>query len=49
MPADEEQKLVEFMAQGQNPNNPLPWDWDTHERLRALFALIMMPPSFLWR
>ena len=47
----EEQSLVSFMAQGQNPltNLPLDDDWDTQERFRAMVALILMSPSFLWR
>ncbi len=50
MPTDEEQKLVTFMAQGANPNTDLDLDdWDVQERLRALVALILMSPSFLWR
>ncbi len=47
--ADEEQRLVDFMAADENPLDDLPWDWDTHERLRATVALIFMSPSFLWR
>jgi len=51
LPTDEEQKLVAFMAQGENPLDDLPLDtdWETQERLRALVALILMTPSFLWR
>ncbi len=44
-------ELVDFMAQGHNPNFDLPLgsDWDTQERLRSMVALICMSPSFLWR
>jgi uncharacterized protein (DUF1800 family) len=51
MPAAEHAELVQFMAQGHNPDNDLPidGDWDTRERLRAMVALIFMSPSFLWR
>jgi len=51
LPIVEEESLVSFMAQGQNPLTDLPLDddWDTQERLRALVALILMSPSFLWR
>lgn len=47
----EEAELVEFMAQGFNPNLDLPLatDGDTQTRLRALVALICMTPSFLFR
>jgi len=51
MPAAERMEIVEFMAQGHNPNNDLPVtsDWDTQERLRSMVGLIFMSPSFLWR
>ncbi len=47
----EEAELVDFMAQGHNPSFDLPLDTDeaTQDRLRALIALILMAPSFLWR
>ncbi len=47
----EEAELVDFMAQGHNPEYDLPLDTDdyTQDRLRALIALIFMSPSFLWR
>lgn len=52
-PADalERDELIEFMAQGHNPNFDLPLDTDepTQERLRTLVALIVMTPSFLWK
>lgn len=43
--------LVEFMAQGYNPNFDLPLDTDddTKDRLRTLVALIFMTPSFLFK
>jgi hypothetical protein len=51
MPAADRAKIVEFMAQGHNPNFDLPLDtdWDTQERLRSMVALICMSPMFLWR
>ena len=47
----ERDELIEFMAQGHNPNFDLPLDTDapTQERLRTLVALIVMTPSFLWK
>ncbi|MEM7482696.1 MAG: DUF1800 domain-containing protein [Acidobacteriota bacterium] len=50
-PPSEHTKLVEFMAQGHNPSFDLPLDTDegTQIRLRALIALILQSPSFLWR
>ena len=47
----EHDELVEFMAQGRNPDYDLPLDTDEYvqDRLRALIALIFMSPSFLWR
>lgn len=49
--ASDEAVLVEFMAQGHNPNFNLPLDTDddTKDRLRALVALIFMTPSFLFK
>jgi uncharacterized protein (DUF1800 family) len=51
LPAAEEQSLVDFMAQGANPLTDLDLDndWEIQERLRALVALVLMSPSFLWR
>jgi len=51
MPAADRFEIVDFMAQGFNPNLDLPVDsdWDTQERLRAMVGLIFMTPSFLWR
>ena len=51
MPADDRQEIVDFMAQGYNPDLDLPvaTDYQTRERLRAMVALIFMSPSFLWR
>ena len=50
MPEAERTEIVEFMAQGHNPDSDLPVaaDWDTQERLRSMVALIFMSPSFLW-
>ena len=48
-PADRDE-LVEFMAQGVNPDLALNFgDDDTLERLRSLVGLIFMSPDFLWR
>ena len=51
MPPADRTEIVEFMAQGHNPDNDLPVaaDWGTQERVRSMVALIMMSPSFLWR
>jgi hypothetical protein len=51
MPAIERTEIVEFMAQGHNPDYDLAVasDWDTQERMRSMVALIFMSPSFLWR
>jgi uncharacterized protein (DUF1800 family) len=51
MPAADRARVVEFMAQGFNPDFDLPVDSDrdTRERLRSMVALILMSPSFLWR
>ncbi len=51
MPAAERNEIVEFMAQGHNPDFDLPLDSDedTQERLRSMVGLIFMSPSFLWR
>ncbi len=51
IPAAERQEIVEFMAQGHNPDFDLPLDTDedTQDRLRSMVGLIFMSPSFLWR
>lgn len=51
IPAAEREEVVEFMAQGHNPNFVLPLDTDpdTRDRLRSMVGLIFMSPSFLWR
>ncbi len=51
MPAGERHEIVEFMAQGHNPDFELPLDTDTdtQDRLRSMVGLILMSPSFLWR
>ncbi len=51
MPAAERHEIVEFMAQGHNPDFDLPLDSDedTQDRLRSMVGLIFMSPSFLWR
>ena len=49
-PADRVQ-IVQFMAQGHNPDADLPLDTDedTRDRLRAMVGLILMSPTFQWR
>jgi len=51
IPALERDEIVDFMAQGHNPNFQLPLDndEDTQDRLRSMVGLIFMSPSFLWR
>lgn len=54
LPPGERGPLVSFMAQDAHPDTPLEignYDahWETHERLHALVALILMCPSFLWK
>lgn len=50
-PENERLEIIDFMAQGHNPDFDLPLDTDddTQERLRAMVGLICMSPSFLWR
>ncbi|MEM1205448.1 MAG: DUF1800 domain-containing protein [Acidobacteriota bacterium] len=47
----EEEHLIDFMAQGHNPDYDLPVSTseEVQSRLRALVALMCMSPSFLWR
>ncbi len=51
MPAAERQEIVDFMAQGHNPDFDLPLatDEDTQDRLRSMVGLLFMSPEFLWR
>ena len=51
MPTAERHEIMEFMAQGHNPDFDLPLDSDedTQDRLRSMVGLIFMSPSFLWR
>ncbi|MEZ5332010.1 MAG: DUF1800 domain-containing protein [Thermoanaerobaculia bacterium] len=51
MPAAEQDEIVEFMAQGINPDLDLPLDTDedVQSRLRAMIGLIFMSPCFLWK
>ena len=44
-------ELIDFMAQGHNPEFDLPLDTDvdTQTRLQTLLGLIFMTPEFLWR
>lgn len=46
--ASERQPIVDFMANGRNPNFDLP-DKELTDRLRYMIALIFMVPSFQWR
>lgn len=48
LPAEERQPVLDFIAQGRNPNFDLT-DEMIQERLRYMVALIFMSPSFLWR
>jgi uncharacterized protein (DUF1800 family) len=49
-PADR-REVVDMMAQGRNPELPVPYrtDESTRDRLRTMVALIMLAPDFLWR
>lgn len=54
IPAAEREELIEFMAQGHNPDFALPihtneWPDYWQDRLRGLVGLIFMSPEFLWR
>jgi uncharacterized protein (DUF1800 family) len=51
MPPTERHEIVQFMAQGHNPNSDLPLDSDedTQDRLRSMVGLILMAPTFQWR
>jgi uncharacterized protein (DUF1800 family) len=51
MPAADRHQIVQFMAQGHNPNSDLPVDTDedTRDRLRSMVGLILMSPAFQWR
>jgi len=50
MDPDDRQEIVDFMAQGVNPDFDLDFsDEDTTDRLRSMVALIFMSPEFLWR
>ena len=44
------QQVIEFMAQGRNPDYDLPLDTDedVQDRLRSMVALILMSPEFQW-
>jgi len=47
-PAAGRDAVLDFMAQGFNPNNPLPSE-DIADRLPHMVALILMAPDFQWR
>ena len=51
MSSFDRQEIVDFMAQGHNPDYDLPLatDEDVQDRLRSMVALIMMSPDFQWR
>ncbi|MGB5162851.1 MAG: DUF1800 domain-containing protein [Thermoanaerobaculia bacterium] len=50
MESAERQEIVDFMAQGFNPDFDLDFsDEDTLDRLRSMVGLILMSPDFLWR
>jgi hypothetical protein len=48
LPTEERQPILDFIAQGRNPNFDLT-DEMVQERLRYMVALVFMSPSFLWR
>jgi hypothetical protein len=51
LPDGDRLEFVRYMAQGHNPDMPLPLDSDesTQSRLRGLVGLLFMSPEFLWR
>ena len=50
MAAEDREQIVQFMAQGINPDFDLNFDdQDTRDRLRSMVGLILMSPDFLWR
>jgi len=50
MAPEDRDEIVQFMAQGINPDFDLNFnDDDTRDRLRAMVGLIFMSPDFLWR
>ena len=51
MPPAGRSEVIDFMAQGHNPDLGLPVTTDdgTQERLRSMVGLICMSPTFLWR
>jgi uncharacterized protein (DUF1800 family) len=54
IPAAEREQLIEYVAQGHNPDFALPihtneWPDYWQDRLRGLVGLIFMSPEFLWR
>ncbi len=48
LPNSERQPIIDFMANGRNPNFDLPTD-QIDERLRYMIGLIFMSPAFQWR
>ena len=51
-PIDEpsRQEIIDFMAQGSNPNAKLDLgNWWIGERLRSMAGLVVMSPEFHWR
>ncbi len=50
MQPEDRAQIVQFMAQGINPDFDLNFnDDDTRDRVRSMAGLIMMSPDFLWR
>ncbi|MFN7941293.1 MAG: DUF1800 domain-containing protein [Thermoanaerobaculia bacterium] len=51
LPDADRSEIVQFMAQGHNPDLALPLDTDedTQDRLRSMVGLLFMSPEFLWR
>jgi hypothetical protein len=48
MPASGAERLVAFLARGQNPQIEMPDDL-IRERLPMMAALVLMSPDFQWR
>jgi Protein of unknown function (DUF1800) len=47
--AAERQAVVDFMAQGLDPNLALPWNDSVKNRVRAMVGLLFWSPEFLYR
>ena len=51
LPAADRQAIIDYLADGDDPNQDLDFDnyWGDFVRARGVFPLITMSPSFLWR